>query len=215
MSPPAPAGRCPRAWALLLLLAAAFLAADLASKHLAFDRVARRPVALDRAEVLATDRLADLIPHHEPVTVVPHALELTLVLNEGAVFGMAAGQRWFFIAFTILAMAFCLWMFAAWTGRRDRLAHAAIALVVAGGLGNLYDRLRFACVRDFLHFLPGVRLPFGLAWPGGQREIWPYVSNIADAQLIAGIAVLMWFSLRPPSTTHTPTDNEPPTREAA
>lgn len=201
------AARSRRAWLRLLVLALLGLGADLASKHLAFARIADVPVTVTRPEVLAADRLGDLVPPHRPVTVIPHALELTLVLNEGAVFGMAAGQRWFFVAFTLVAMGFCLWMFASWTGARDRWAHAAIALVLAGGIGNLYDRLRFACVRDFLHFLPGVELPFGLAWPGGEREVWPYVSNVADAELILGIAMLMWFSLRAPR--HAPADDRP------
>ena len=81
--------------------------------------------------------------------------------------------------------------------RRDRVAHAAIGMIIAGGLGNLYDRVVFACVRDFLHPLPGWRLPFGLSWPSGDRALWPYVSNIADAILLVGIGVLMVRMLRP------------------
>ncbi|MEQ8770702.1 MAG: signal peptidase II [Phycisphaerales bacterium] len=184
---------------LLVAVTVTMLAADLWSKSWAFANVADAPVPLSRASAMEADRLSDLLPAHEPIIVIPSVLEFTLVLNRGAVFGMAAGQRWFFVGFTAVAIVFCLWMFASWTRPKDRMAHIAIALVLAGGLGNLYDRLMFACVRDFLHFLPGVELPFGIAWPGGEREVWPYVSNVADAQLILGIAVLMWFSLRSPA----------------
>ena len=72
----------------------------------------------------------------------------------------------------------------------------AIGLLIGGGLGNLYDRLKFACVRDFLHPLPRVRLPFGLTWPDGSTGIWPYVSNIADLFLLIGIGMLMWHIWR-------------------
>ncbi len=196
---PPRAWRSRGAWVWLAVWTAAMLAADLGSKWWAFAHVAGDPVPLSRSTAMAADRLSDLLPDHEPVTVVPNMLEFTLVLNEGAVFGMAAGQRWFFVSFTALAIVFCLWMFGSWTRPRDRVAHVSIALVLAGGLGNLYDRLMYACVRDFLHFLPGVELPMGISWPGGEREVWPYVSNVADAQLIVGIAMLMWFSLRAPA----------------
>jgi hypothetical protein len=39
--------------------------------------------------------------------------------------------------------------------------------------------------------LPGVVLPFGWFWPWGGREVWPYVSNIADLWLIIGMMILI------------------------
>ncbi len=148
---------------------------------------------VDRDRVLATPpaRINDLVPKHQPRVVVPHVLELQLVLNPGAVFGVGPGRRWFFIVFTAGAVLFAVWVFGAWTDARDRAAHLAIGMIVAGGVGNLYDRLRFGCVRDFLHPLPGVHLPFGLRWPNGSREVWPWVSNVADALLLVGIALLL------------------------
>lgn len=184
--------RSPSAWATLLGVTALGLAADLASKHAAFRLIAPRPVSIDRAAVLdASPHLARLIPPHEPVRVIPGLLDFTLVLNPGAVFGIGAGKRWFFILFTFAALAFGVWIFAAWTRPRDRAAHAAVGLLLAGGLGNLYDRLRFACVRDFIHPLPRVQLPFGWRFPGGSRELWPYVSNVADLLLLLGIVLLI------------------------
>lgn len=208
-----PAWRSRGAWVWLVSITLLMLIGDLGSKWWAFENVADAPVPLSRASAMEAERLNDLLPQHEPVTVIPNVLEFTLVLNEGAVFGMAAGQRWFFVGFTGIAIIFCIWMFASWTRPKDRVAHAAIALVLAGGLGNLYDRLMFACVRDFLHFLPGVELPFGFSWPGGEREVWPYVSNVADAQLIVGIALLMWFSLRAPADK--PEDDQNPDTSTA
>ena len=186
-----PAWRSTRAWIFLAVVTAVGLAADLASKSLAFAHVAGDRVSIDRGAVLASSSLDLLVPRHEPVVVVPGLLEFTLVLNPGAVFGVGAGQRWFFVGFTVLALGFAGWIFGAWTRARDRWAHGAIGLIVAGGLGNLYDRLQFACVRDFIHPLPGMRLPFGLAWPGGSREVWPYVSNVADLYLLVGIGILL------------------------
>jgi signal peptidase II len=164
------------------------LAADLISKQVAFDRIASSPFVVSRAEVLDAPDLRRLIPDHEPVVVVPGLLELTLVLNPGAVFGIGAGKRWLFVAFTAVALVMGLMMFLRWTRAGDWLAHSSLGLLLAGGLGNLYDRLSFACVRDFIHPLPGVHL--------GGWEVWPYVSNVADALLIVGIIGLMWHLWR-------------------
>jgi len=187
------AWRSPVAWIWLSASFALALAADLATKHSAFARIAGAPVLITREQVLALppSRINTLIPAHKPIIVAPHALELQLVLNPGAVFGVGPGKRWFFVMFTALAILFALWVFATWTKPRDRIAHAALGLIVAGGVGNLFDRLMFGCVRDFLHPLPGILLPFGITWPGGGAEVWPWVSNVADALLLVGIATLL------------------------
>lgn len=178
---------------VLALVTLTALAIDLVTKWLAFRFLAGAPVSISRERVLAAgEDLHRLIPDHEPTVIVPSVLELTLVLNRGAVFGMGAGRRWFFVIFTVLAIGFGLWIFGAWTRARDRLAHVGIGLLLAGGLGNLYDRLLYACVRDFLHPLPGVTWPFGWETPlVGGREVWPYVSNLADLWLIIGMGLLI------------------------
>ncbi|MBS0196626.1 MAG: signal peptidase II [Planctomycetes bacterium] len=182
------------------------LAIDLWTKVWAFKTVAGSPVVVSREEVLSSGWLGRLIPQHDPVTVIPNILDFTLVLNPGAVFGMGAGKRWFFVVFTGAALAFGLMLFARWTKRNDTWAHISVALLLAGGLGNLYDRLVFGCVRDFIHPLPGVRLPFGIRWPGGGNEVWPWVSNVADLWLIIGIGILVLRTLRtPPAPRNTAT----------
>lgn len=191
-----PARRSRAAWVLLLAVIAASVAIDLVSKHLAFLEVAGTPVMIDRGTVIELSRAGEsiqrLIPPHRPVTVVPWVLEFELVLNQGAVFGLGAGKRWIFVVFTLAAVGLGLWAFANWTEARDRLAHVSIGLVLGGGLGNVYDRLVFACVRDFLHPLPGVTLPFGWTWPNDPSgQVWPWVSNLADLFLILGVAGLM------------------------
>jgi len=190
--------RSGRAWGVLLVTTVLGVVSDLVSKSIAFERVAGFPVHIDRARVLGAPDPSRVIPPHEPVVVVEHLLEFTLVLNPGAVFGIGAGQRWFFIFFTLAAVAIAIMLFARWTRPRDTLAHAGFGLIIAGGLGNLYDRIVFACVRDFIHPLPGVKLPFGITWPGGNDALWPYVSNVADLYLIIGIVLLVFYTWRQP-----------------
>jgi signal peptidase II len=193
--------RSQRAWVVLILVTVIGLGMDLTSKSIAFRYVAGTPVVINREEVIRTGFASDQIPPHKPVVVVPHVLEFTLVANQGAVFGMAPGKRWVFILFTVAALAFGILLFGTWTRPREWLAHVALGLLLAGGLGNLYDRWLFACVRDFIHPLPHVKLPFGWHYPWGgasATEVWPYVSNVADLFLIIGIGVLVVRALRSP-----------------
>ncbi len=188
-----------RAWVILLTTTGIGIFADLWSKSYAFAHVATTPVIITREDVLSTDQIGYLINQHEPITVIDKVLEFTLVLNPGAVFGIGAGQRWFFIIFTVIAVLISLGLFVKWTLAKDWIAHAGFGLIISGGIGNLYDRLTYACVRDFIHPFPGVQLPFGLKWPGGNPELWPYVSNVADAFLIVGIVMLMIHAWRMPA----------------
>jgi len=195
------AGRCGRAWVTLLVAGVLSLAADLGSKWAAFRYVAGQPVVIRHVDVLRVTELdprfvSQLVPPHAPMTVVPRVLDLSLVLNPGAVFGTGPGRRWFFIGFTGVALVFGMWMFATWTRPQDKMAHIGIGLLIGGGLGNLYDRLSFGVVRDFLHPIPGMKWPFGWRLTSPDGEVWPYVSNVADALLLIGIGMLLVYLWR-------------------
>ena len=96
-----------------------------------------------------------------------------------------------FVVFTMLAIGVALAVFGWWTRAKSSLAHVGIALILAGGIGNLYDRVSVGAVRDFLHMLPRRELPLGLSWPGGSTEIFPWVFNVADVELLAGMTLLL------------------------
>lgn len=182
------AWRSTSAWCLLVGVIAIGLAIDLASKYWAFATIAGAPVEFTREQALSTTPLSALIPVHPPRVIAPSILNFTLVLNPGAVFGIGAGRTMFFIVVTFVAVAFGLGVFIFATRSRDRISHIGLGLILAGGLGNLYDRLVYGCVRDFIHPLPKV------TWWGSTREVWPYVSNIADLFLLIGIALLLWHA---------------------
>ncbi len=184
------AWRSPLAWAVLLSIFGVGLFLDLGLKHWAFQHVAPNPVVLDR-ETISQPHWQ--IPPHEPVAVIPHGLNLHLVKNDGAVFGIGASQRMFFVVFTMAALTAAVVVFGRWTNDRATAAHIAIGLILAGGFGNLVDRLRFGFVRDFLHMLPGWNLPFGWHWRGGNPEVFPWVFNVADMMLLIGMAILMLY----------------------
>jgi len=111
----------------------------------------------------------------------------------GEELGIAANQRWFFIGFTIIVLVGGLYVFGTRFFPRETTAHCALGLVMAGALGNFYDRVVFGVVRDFIQFMPGRRLPNGWMWPGGNPELMPWVFNIADVLLLVGLVTLMTF----------------------
>ena len=106
---------------------------------------------------------------------------LLLVLVSGLWLDLAS-KSW---SFAVVAV------FGWWTQARSHLAHVAIGLILAGGLGNLYDRVVIGAVRDFLHMMPRWELPLGLAWPGGTTEVFPWVFNVADVLLLLGMTLLL------------------------
>lgn len=175
--------RSPSAWMLLLTILISTLAFDLASKAVAFRDI-------DLGEGAGNTNWTP--PPQPPVEILPAGLfNFQLVINRGAVFGIGANQRFFFIVFTIAALATGLLLFGRMTRANDRRAHLAISLILAGGIGNLVDRVMYGFVRDFLHLFPGLRLPFGWRWPGGSPEMFPWVFNVADVLLLIGMAMLV------------------------
>ena len=78
-------------------------------------------------------------------------VDLTYLENTGAIFGSMKGQRWFLIGFTslIIIIGFVvLFKFM----KRSKVLAMAITLFLAGGIGNLIDRVRLTYVIDMFEF---------------------------------------------------------------
>jgi signal peptidase II len=159
-------------------------------------QIAGYPVELERERILNDPSF--YVPFHGRVTALPwDLLDYRLVLNHGAVFGIGQQRRELFIVFTVIATIAAIALFARGTLVRMRAAHVAIGLILAGGIGNLYDRFFYGAVRDFLHMLPGWSLPSGWKWPGNSTsDVFPWVFNVADVMLLAGMAIYIVVSFR-------------------
>ena len=101
-------------------------------------------------------------------------------VNQGALFGFLKNYQTlanggFAVVSLLAAMAIGVWSMQPNTAR-DRWLCMALGLILAGTLGNLYDRVVFNGVRDFLHW--------------NYRFDWP-VFNIADCCLVCGAALLL------------------------
>lgn len=102
--------------------------------------------------------------------------DLTYVENRGASFGMLAGGMGSRIILSSISIAVATAL-VIWLARlKRRFAAAGAALIVGGALGNLYDRLAYGYVVDFLDF---------------SGLYFPWVFNIADAAINVGVACLI------------------------
>lgn len=74
-------------------------------------------------------------------------LDLTYLENDGAIFGSMSGQTWFLVGVTsVIIIIGIAAMFT--TAKKSKFLSTCIMLFVAGGIGNLIDRIRFGYVVD-------------------------------------------------------------------
>ncbi len=106
-------------------------------------------------------------------------MSLTCGMNTGTVFGLFPGSNGMFIVLTVVAIVVIMVYFLKSAVSAEPMMTAAAALVIAGAVGNLVDRLLFQYVRDFIDF-----------------HIWP-VFNVADVLICIGAAGLAYSSFRP------------------
>jgi signal peptidase II len=131
--------------------------------------------------VFSLDRLAKLaalgfLRAGDPVPIVPPILKLTLVLNDGAAFGLFKGGAPFFTlisAMVIIAIS----LYIVKNRPADRLISSALGLIIGGAAGNLADRLIIGRVVDFI-----------------DLGVWP-VFNIADSCITIGTVMIIFMLL--------------------
>lgn len=78
-------------------------------------------------------------------------VDLTYLENRGAIFGSMAGQRWFLVGFTTLVIILAS-VGMIMTLKRSKFLSFSIMLFVAGGIGNIIDRIRYGYVVDMFEF---------------------------------------------------------------
>jgi lipoprotein signal peptidase len=109
-------------------------------------------------------------------------------VNQGALFGIGREHKMLAnVAFALVSLlagvAITYWSLQKGTAA-DRWLCAALGLILAGTLGNLYDRIVFHGVRDFLHW------NYLFDWP---------VFNVADCCLVIGAGLLLLQAFGPQS----------------
>jgi signal peptidase II len=130
----------------------------------------------------------------QPRVVVEKFFHLVNITNTGAAFGSFKNNNGFFIAISCIALFFALMLLLGrgrsggsaslwWT--RDTWRDVSLALLLAGVLGNLTDRLLYGHVIDFLLF----NFHF---WPANP---WP-AFNVADSCICIAVVFFIIHSFR-------------------
>jgi signal peptidase II len=128
---------------------------------------------------IATKQVAEAwLIYGDPIYLLP-VLDFTLLYNKGAAFSLLADQpgwqRWFF-TFISAAVSVMLVVWMSRLPRHQRWLGIALALILGGALGNLFDRVLFGHVIDFI----------SVHW---QNAYFP-AFNIADSAITIG-AIMM------------------------
>lgn len=127
------------------------------------------------------------IKTRQPIRLAPF-FDVVMAWNTGVSYSLLradgpAGR----LALLALALA-AIGALGVWLWRtQDRISALALGLVIGGALGNALDRWRYGAVADFFYF--HTALPVG--------PLANYVFNVADAAIVAGVALLLYESLRP------------------
>lgn len=122
---------------------------------------------------------------YEAHRIIPGFFNLVYVTNKGAAFSMLASvesplRHYFFV--TVNSAAFLGLSIAAWRMKNQHAFYrVSFALIAAGAVGNLIDRLRFGAVVDFLDFYIG-----DYHWPA---------FNVADSSICVGVALLFVLNI--------------------
>ncbi len=150
--------------------------------------------------VFAVDRLTKWIietrvSFYDNHVVIPGFFDIVHSENQGAAFGLFAQstselRTVLLIGFSVVALVALVVML--WrTSRLDRKTAIALALILGGALGNVFDRVRWGTVTDFLLFYIG-----SYQWPA---------FNAADSAIVIGSGLLLLDVLkfkRQPAHTH-------------
>lgn len=103
---------------------------------------------------------------------------ITYLENTGAAFSMGQNQNKFFIVVSVIVLLIIFFLRRQWERSEPRNLNLKIglALVIGGALGNLYDRIRYGSVVDFLDFFI-------------DSHHWP-AFNVADSAICVGALLL-------------------------
>ena len=123
----------------------------------------------------------------ESLTVIPGFFSITYLRNRGGAFGLLAElpDAWrvtFFVVFAVATVAALVQVLRG-TARADLVMRLAITSVIGGAIGNLWDRIRYGEVVDFLDV-------FVRNWH------WP-AFNVADSFISCGVVLIVLGSMRP------------------
>ena len=138
-------------------------------------------LGLDLGSKAWAEKALDL---HPPMTVVDHYVDFILARNKGGAWGLLQTtselvRRPFFLLVSALAIGFIVTLFSR-LQPRQRALRWGLPLVLGGALGNVFDRIHYGWVIDFIDVH---------VTRGGIEHHWP-TFNVADIAICVGVALM-------------------------
>ncbi len=114
------------------------------------------------------------------IPIIKKVLELDYLENHGVAFGMLQNQTIFILLIGVLFMGGILFiLFKTPTGKKYTALHIILSCIIAGGIGNMIDRISYSYVIDFISF---VLIDFP-------------IFNVADCYVVCGTIALAFVFL--------------------
>jgi len=133
--------------------------------------------------VFVADQLSkgmiDKLPEDYSHTVIPGLFKIIHAENPGVAFGLFQNAAPFFrdLLITASSLALLVVLGLLWRSKQSARTGYAMALIIGGACGNLFDRMLHGKVVDFLLFFVGAH-----SWP---------VFNLADSAIVIGAGLLV------------------------
>lgn len=125
-----------------------------------------------------------------PIPALSRFFTVTHVQNTGVSFGQMPGLGWLFLLVNVGVVAGIL-IFYSRISQGQWLLRLASALILAGALGNMIDRLRTIYLAAAITGSIWSALPLAYVTDFVDFKIWP-VWNVADMCVVGGVAILAW-----------------------
>ena len=140
------------------------------------------------------------MPYGSSKQVFGNFVKFTFIENPGMAFGINVGPKMFLTVFTILASLVILYYI--FKHRHDSfMLRLALALILAGALGNLIDRTFYGLIYGYAPLFHGrvvdfVQVEFwDFTFLGKTYTTWP-IFNVADVSVTLGFLIIIFFNKR-------------------
>jgi len=102
--------------------------------------------------IFGMDQLTKILLYGQNMSLLGDLLWLKTVFNEGAAWGVGNGGRWAFVVLSIVCAVGFIYLLISKKYFKSKFFKVSIGFLLGGLLGNLFDRIFFGGVRDFIYF---------------------------------------------------------------
>ncbi len=115
---------------------------------------------------------------HQSIKIIPNFLDITYIKNLGGAFNILEGNKWFFIIIAVVSLVFIV-KYIFMDRNITKIDAISYSLIFSGIVGNLFDRIIYGGVIDYIHFNI-----FGNDMP---------IFNFSDMCIVFGVIMVMYI----------------------